>query len=88
MTTKFCAVAGLILLTATAPVRADPATTAQPTTTADNGEQNKVVCRRIESIGSRLTSKRVCQTKGEWAARLAADRQALERIQSLRLPRE
>ena len=88
MTTKFFAIAGMLLLTATAPVLADSANKAQPTTTADNGEQNKVVCRRIETIGTRLNSQRVCRTKSEWAAQLAADRQALERIQTSRLPGE
>lgn len=44
----------------------------------------KVVCRRIQAIGTRLASKRVCRTKAEWDADAAANRQDLERSQTQR----
>jgi hypothetical protein len=50
----------------------------------DEGQQNKVVCRRVEAIGTRLASKRVCRTKAEWDAEAAANRQDLERSQTQR----
>jgi len=58
--------------------------TTQPTTKTDDGEQNKTVCRRVESIGTRLGTKRVCRTKGEWDAEQAANRMDLERSQTQR----
>ena len=45
---------------------------------------SKVVCRRVEAIGTRLSSKKVCRTKGEWDAEAAANRQDLERSQTQR----
>ena len=90
--TKLFASAAAVLLATAAPALADspaPASASQAAESGENiGEQNKVVCRRVEAIGTRLSSKRVCRTKSEWTAQLAADRQALERIQALRLPRE
>lgn len=89
--TKLFASAAAVLLATAAPGLADsPAPVARSQTmgsSEDVGEQNKVVCRRIEAIGTRLSSKRVCRTKGEWTAQQAVDRQALERIQVLR-PKE
>ena len=51
---------------------------------ADEGETNKVVCRRVESIGTRLGSKKVCRTKAQWDSEAAANRQDLERSQTQR----
>lgn len=55
-----------------------------PAAKAEEEGQNKVVCRRVEAIGTRLSSKRVCRTKGEWDADAAANRQDLERSQTQR----
>lgn len=52
--------------------------------TSSEADTNKVVCRRVEAIGTRLSSKRVCRTKGEWDAEAAANRQDLERSQTQR----
>ena len=90
MTTRlFAAAAGVLLVTGT-PALADSTSsgTTQPTTKSDDGEQNKVVCRRIESIGTRLNAKRVCRTKGEWDAEQAANRMDLERNQTQRQGRD
>ncbi len=51
---------------------------------AEEGETNKVVCRRVESIGTRLGSKKVCRTKAQWDSEAAANRQDLERSQTQR----
>jgi hypothetical protein len=51
---------------------------------ADEGETNKVVCRRIESIGTRLGAKKVCRTKAQWDSEAATNRQDLERSQTQR----
>ncbi len=58
--------------------------TPAPQTKVEDDGQNKVVCRRVEAIGTRLSSKRVCRTKGEWDAEAAANRQNLERSQTQR----
>ena len=65
----------------TAPTAVAVAPAAKPASEADT---NKVVCRRVEAIGTRLASKRVCRTKGEWDAEAAANRQDLERSQTQR----
>lgn len=49
---------------------------------ADVGETNKMVCRRVESIGTRLGSKKVCRTKAQWDQEAMANRQDLERSQT------
>lgn len=56
-------------------------------TTAEKGadkaaDPNRMVCKRMEEAGSRLTTKRVCKTAAEWAAENAANRRDLERIQT------
>ena len=57
---------------------------------ADSGDDakandpNRMVCKRIEVIGSRLQTQRVCMTAGEWAAKKAADRQGTEQTQNAR----
>lgn len=86
MTVRFFAAAATVLLAAGSPALADSSAsgTAQPTTKTDDGEQNKTVCRRVESIGTRLGAKRVCRTKGEWDAEQAANRMDLERSQTQR----
>ena len=90
MTTKFCAAAAMVLLATAVPALAGSSTasTAQPTTDSGDGAQNTMVCRRIESIGTRLAAKRVCRTKGEWDAEQAANRQNLERNQTARSGRD
>lgn len=51
---------------------------------ASDGEMNKIVCRRVESIGTRLSSKKVCRTQAQWDTEAAANRQDLERSQTQR----
>ena len=90
MTTKLFAAAALLLLTSGVPALADPAsgTASAPTTKTTENDQTKVVCRRVESIGTRLGAKRVCRSKGEWDAEQAANRQDLERSQTQRQGRD
>ena len=90
MTTQFFTAAAVVLLAASTPAVAGSAATgsSQATTKSDEGEQNKTVCRRIESIGTRLAAKRVCRTKSEWDAEQAANRMDLERSQIQRQGRD
>ena len=86
MTTKFFAATVVFLLASAAPALADSSTTTAPApaTKAAAPDQTTVVCRRVESIGTRLGSKRVCRSKGDWDAEQAANRLDLERSQTQR----
>ena len=86
MTTKMFAAAALLVLTTGVPAMADSAagTPPAPTAKAEDSDATKMVCRRIESIGTRLGSKKVCRSKGDWDAEQAANRQDLERSQTQR----
>jgi hypothetical protein len=46
---------------------------------ADNSTER--VCEDIAMIGSRLTRKRFCGTRAEWADKQLQDKQEIERIQ-------
>lgn len=50
----------------------------------DKKDPNRVICRTIESIGSRLRKERQCMTAAEWAVHNADNRRDLERGQSNR----
>jgi hypothetical protein len=45
-------------------------------------DPNEKVCENITAIGSRLSKKRVCATRAEWADRKLQDRQAVEKAQT------
>jgi len=85
MTKSILAAGAVALLAVGTPVLADPAgDQPAPQTKAQDEGQNKVVCRRVEAIGTRLSSKKVCRTQGQWDAEAAANRQDLERSQTQR----
>lgn len=50
-------------------------------TSPKKGDQNEVVCQKIEVIGSRVATKRVCGTRAEWAEKRKADRDVLDQVQ-------
>lgn len=81
--TMFSATALALLMAAPAQAE-DPAPKPAATTQADEGTINKVVCRRVETIGTRLSSKKVCRTQAQWDADATANRQDLERSQTQR----
>ena len=45
---------------------------------------NEVVCEKQEVVGSRLATKRVCMTRGQWADLRSQDRQETEKVQTQR----
>lgn len=55
-----------------------PATDSKPVVKED--PLNKVVCRREESLGSRLNAKRVCLTVREWKDMQDANREAFDKF--------
>lgn len=44
-------------------------------------DPSEIVCEKQEVIGSRLTTKRVCLTRAQWADLRTQDRQDTERVQ-------
>lgn len=82
MTKTILAAGALALLSLSGQAMANSPDNNQPP--VDEGEQNKVVCRRVEAIGTRLASRRVCRTKAQWDAEAAANRQDLDRSQTQR----
>ena len=75
----------LALVALSAPAYAgNSSDTPAPQTKVEDEGQNTIVCRRFEAIGTRLSSKKVCRTKGEWDAEAAVNRQNLERGQTQR----
>jgi hypothetical protein len=75
----------VILLTATAPVAAQgqavPGTAAAAPAKAS--PLDRIICRTEESLGSRLSRKKVCMTAREWKDQADDSRDATERLQQL-----
>lgn len=44
-------------------------------------DQDPLVCRRVEELGSRLKSHKVCMHKSEWAQQRLQDRMMIDRAQ-------
>lgn len=64
-------------------VAATAQTPAAPAEGKDPG-QDKVVCKSITEIGSRLNRRRVCRTRAQWQEVEAQTRQVVERVQALK----
>ena len=64
------------------PAAAQTGTSTPPASqTAKPNPLDKIVCRTEEALGSRLNTKRVCQTVREWRQDAEASREATERMQ-------
>ena len=63
----------------------DPGT-AQPNTGVASaaGDPGQTVCEKVEEIGTRLSSKRVCMTRAEWAEQRRRNREEVEKAQQTR----
>jgi invasion protein IalB len=53
-------------------------------TAGKTADLDEVVCEKQEVVGSRLATKRVCMTRGQWADLRSQDRQDTERVQTQR----
>lgn len=82
-----------VALTLAAPIVAANATPPPPATTAvapdvagDNAGEDagKLICKRDKASGSRLATKRICQTAAQWERQRREDQQAVEKVQSAR----
>jgi Spy/CpxP family protein refolding chaperone len=47
---------------------------------AKKADGNKVICRVVQEIGSRLAEKRVCLTREQWQQQKEIERQNLDKI--------
>jgi hypothetical protein len=59
---------------------AEAATAAKPAPPSD--PQDKLICRRLEVVGSLVAGKRICMTKREWARYTEQSRAAAEDMQT------
>lgn len=62
----------------------DPAvvrTAAQPGA-VKGPDPNEIVCEKVEVLGSRLDTKRVCMSRAQWAQRRRSDREEVEKAQT------
>jgi hypothetical protein len=60
------------------------AANAAPPPAGDKGDGSKMICRTVQEIGSRLSSKRICLTRDQWREQKASQRQDLEGAQRIR----
>ena len=44
-------------------------------------DPNRIICEKIEQVGSRLATKRICLTAAQWAEKRRMDREDLESTQ-------
>ena len=58
---------------------ASPGAFAQVSTTAP--DPNAKVCQTVSQIGSRLSKKKICATRAEWAEMKRADREVIDQAQ-------
>ena len=54
---------------------------AAPAPSAKKSDPNEIVCERIETIGTRLATKKVCGTRAEWDEKRRLDREAVDSAQ-------
>lgn len=50
----------------------------------DLGNADRMICRKIQTIGSRVNSQRVCATAAQWSAMKQEGREGLDRVQTQR----
>lgn len=48
------------------------------------GDPSQTICEKVEEIGTRLASKRVCMTRAEWAEQRRRNREEVEKAQQTR----
>jgi invasion protein IalB len=70
------------LLLSSAAAQAQAQAPSQEAAAKDKGD--RVVCRSIEEIGSRLATKRVCMTVRQWEEQQRIDRESAEAAQRTR----
>jgi hypothetical protein len=59
-----------------------------PGAPAAAGDPNQIVCEKVEKIGTRLGTARVCMSRAQWAERRRLDREEVEKAQQTRCESE
>jgi hypothetical protein len=81
----FRLLAASLMVAAAVPAMAQTTSSASPTAqdavSTDKSDARRIVCKKEETIGSRLAPKKVCLTVQEWKERADYHRDATERIQ-------
>lgn len=57
---------------------------AQPEIAKNSVDPTEVVCEKVEQIGTRLVSNRVCMTRAQWAEQKRLNREEINRVQTQR----
>ncbi len=82
---RFVNLALVASLLATPVVAQTQPTNAVPATEKGSKDPNRMVCRTVETTGSRLGSKKICRTAAEWVEVQAIERRDIERMQAGRI---
>jgi hypothetical protein len=72
------------MLVGAACVAAGTLATANAATPPKKADGDKVICRTMDELGSRLASKRVCLTRNQWRQQQDMERQNLDKAQRSR----
>ncbi len=72
------------LLASTAAAAQAPSGTQSESADADD---NRVICRNVADLGTRLARSRVCRTRAEWEALRRDSRNQIDRAQTTRVHR-
>jgi hypothetical protein len=68
-------------LTAASPAIAE--STNSPAATAKSKDPNRKICEKVERIGSRLATDRICMTAAQWEEQRRENREHVERVQRI-----
>ena len=60
---------------------AQGASSTEPTGAAESESENRMICRTVADLGTRLGRSRVCRTRAEWAASRRETRSQIDRAQ-------
>ena len=73
-----------LLVVSTSLLASVPATAQSAAKERKPADPNEVVCEKQTVVGSRLATKRICQTRAQWAEQRRLDRQDLDKAQQSR----
>lgn len=62
-------------------VSAEMPALSKPDQSAKKGDPSEIICEKVEVIGSRVASKKVCGTRAEWAEKRKQDRDVVDQAQ-------
>ena len=79
-------IVAVTLLLSSAAVQAQTQAPAQAAAAKDAKNGERVVCRSLEEIGSRLAARRVCMTVRQWEEQQRIDRETVEQAQRINNP--